>query len=277
VGNLLTNAIKFTPAGGQITVGLERIESLPPAGQGADDPVQRVSPYPHSNLPAPSCAKITVTDTGKGISAELLPHIFDRFRQDKRIGGKTKDGLGLGLAIVQQLVEMHQGEVFADSPGEGLGATFTILLPLIHQSTEVEAMPPPSLQMPLECTGMRILVVDDEPDIVSYLKFTLESQGAIVAAETSASKGFEQVLSFKPDLIISDIGMPEEDGYAFLKRIRGLAHTDGGQTPAIALTAFAQPDTREKVMAAGFQLYLKKPIEPEHLVDAIVNLLRRSS
>jgi PAS domain S-box-containing protein len=276
VGNLLTNAIKFTPPGGQITVGLQQIEPVP-EGQGADASLQSVSPYPHSNLPALSYAKITVTDTGKGISAELLPHIFDRFRQDKRIAGKTKDGLGLGLAIVQQLVEMHQGKVFADSPGEGLGSTFTILLPLIHQSTEVDATPPPSLQPLLECNGLRILVVDDESDIVNYLKFTLESQGAIVAAETTASKGFEQVLSFKPNLIISDIGMPEEDGYAFLQRIRGLTEADGGQTPAIALTAFAQPDTREKVLAAGFQLYLKKPIDPEYLVDAIVNLLRKCS
>jgi PAS domain S-box-containing protein len=276
VGNLLTNAIKFTPPGGQITVGLEQIE-LGQQGQGADESMQRVSPYPHSNLPAPSYAKITVTDTGKGISAELLPHIFDRFRQDKRIAGKTKDGLGLGLAIVQQLVEMHQGKVFVDSPGEGLGATFTILLPLIHQSMEGDATLPLSPQPLLDCTGIRILVVDDEPDIVNYLKFILETQGAIVAAETTARKGFEQILSFKPDLIMSDIGMPEEDGYAFLQRIRGLADNDGGQTPAIALTAFAQPDTREKVLAAGFQLYLKKPIEPEHLVEAIVNLLRKPS
>jgi PAS domain S-box-containing protein len=276
VGNLLTNAIKFTPPGGQITVGLEKVESEQ-QGQGVDESMQRVSAYPHSNLPAPSYAKITVTDTGRGISAELLPHIFDRFRQDKRIAGKTKDGLGLGLAIVQQLVEMHQGKVFADSPGEGLGATFTILLPLIHQSMEGDTTLSLFPQPLLDCSGIRILVVDDEPDIVNYLKFILETQGAIVAAETSARKGFEQILSFKPDLIMSDIGMPEEDGYAFVRRIRGLADSDGGQTPAIALTAFAQPETREKVLAAGFQLYLKKPIEPEHLVEAIVNLLRKPS
>lgn len=277
VGNLLTNAVKFTPPGGQITVGLERVESLA-EGQEADDEMQLPSPYPHSNLPAPGYAKITVTDTGKGISAELLPHIFDRFRQDKRSGGKTKDGLGLGLAIVQQLVEMHQGKVSADSPGQGLGATFTILLPLIQQSTEVNPTSTPSSVQPLlECSGIRILVVDDELEVVDYLKFVLESQGAIVATATTANSGFAQLLSFKPDLLMSDIGMPEEDGYALIRRIRGLEDAEGGQIPAIALTAFAQPNTREQVLAAGFQLYLKKPIEPENLVEAIVNLLQKPS
>jgi two-component system, chemotaxis family, CheB/CheR fusion protein len=257
--NLLSNAIKFTPASGQIEV---RLESLP--GQ----------------------AQIQVINTGEGISADLLPYIFDRFRQGDSSPSKPKTGLGLGLAIVWYLVELHGGTVQAESPGEGQGTTLTVRLPLRDRSQELarssELEPTPLEATPEDfgdpvpsLSGLRILVVDDEVDICELFEFVLNSYGAEVLTVTSARQALF-ALNANPnqyDALICDIGMPEEDGYWLIQQVRRLEA--GGQIPAAALTAYASSAEIQLALEAGFQIHVAKPVDPLQLVSLVVDLVRR--
>lgn len=242
VTNLVTNAIKFTPAGGRVEVALERRGSQ---------------------------AAIRVTDNGQGISPEFLPYLFERFRQAENSTTRSQDGLGLGLAIVRNLVELQGGTVQAASPGLGQGATFTVLFPLLEAQPSPVAVPSPDL--PVDLSQVKILIVDDVPDTCDYLQFVLSDAGATIAVAHSAAQAYQLFQEFRPDVLLSDIGMPEEDGYALLQRLRELPAAQ--QTPAIALTAFAKPEDRERALAIGFQDHLAKPVQPEALITTIAALL----
>ncbi|MBD1847771.1 PAS domain S-box protein [Cyanobacteria bacterium FACHB-63] len=246
VWNLLSNAVKFTPSGGQVNVQLEHVDSS---------------------------AQITVSDTGQGITPDFLPYVFDYFRQADGATTRKFGGLGLGLAIVRHLVELHGGTVRADSLGEGQGATFTIQLPLLHtplQADQDERSP----QQSLDLNGIKILIVDDEPDTRDLVAFVLEQQGAQVTAATSAHEALLMLPQVKPDVLLSDIGMPEMDGYMLIQQVRALTPDQGGLIPAIALTAYAGDTNQQQVLAAGFQKHTSKPIEPDLLVQAIMSLIR---
>ncbi|MEP0926216.1 MULTISPECIES: ATP-binding protein [Cyanophyceae] len=258
VWNLLSNAIKFTPKRGRVQVYLQRINSH---------------------------VEIVVADTGQGISAEFLPHVFERFRQADGSTTRSFGGLGLGLAIVRQLVEVHGGTVHAESLGEGQGATFTVKLPLIAVGpTAIEperVHPAVGGSVPFVCSprldGLRILIVDDEADMRDLLTYTLEICGADVTVATSADEAISLLTTSSPPMhiLISDIGMPDEDGYALLRRIRALAPERGGQIPAIALTAYARSQDRTAALLAGFQSHVAKPVEPAELIAVLANLAGR--
>ena len=254
VSNLLTNAIKFTPAGGRVGVRLERDEAV---------------------------ARIVVEDSGRGISAEFLPHVFDRFRQAERTTVHARGGLGLGLAIVHHLVELHQGTVQVESPGEGKGATFTVTLPLVG----AEASPVVTLRRkpggrparaPTLLAGERVLVVDDDPDACDLLTAVLHEAGAEARAVHSARAALDSLDDFRPHLLLSDIGMPGEDGYSLILRVREREETEGGHLPAVALTAFASHSDREQALASGFDAYLAKPVTPELLTETLASLAEPS-
>lgn len=266
IWNLLSNAVKFTPTGGQVAVSLERLryEDLGPT---------LAQPGPH----LASYAQITVTDTGKGISADFLPHVFDYFRQADSATTRKFGGLGLGLAIVRHLVELHGGTVQAESPGEGRGATFRVRLPLLNdpdfeeQDLAQEPLPDASFQAPL--SHVHILVVDDDTDTRDYITFLLAQAGAKVTAVNSAMEGLKTLIQVKPDLLLSDVGMPDMDGYMLLRQVRALSPEEGGTTLAIALTAYVGDINEQQAIAAGFQRHLPKPIEPEDLIKAILSLI----
>ncbi len=249
--NLLSNAIKFTPPHGRIDITLERVQ-----GQ----------------------AQIKVTDSGQGIAADLLPHVFERFRQGDSSSTKAKAGLGLGLAIAQHLVELHGGTMQATSPGEGQGATFIVRLPLSEPSQVPPSGEPPAFEPSSEpvalAKGLQILAVDDEVDTLELFDFVLESYGANVLAVASASEALA-ALNDNPnryDVLICDIGMPEQDGYWLIQQVRSLGAEAGGQIPAIALTAYVSEVERERAIVAGFQRHLAKPVDPEDLIRAIVSV-----
>ncbi|WP_373530564.1 PAS domain S-box protein [Nostoc sp.] len=248
--NLLSNAVKFTPVEGRVEVRLEQV--------GLD-------------------AQIQVIDTGKGINPEFLPYVFDYFRQADAKTTRVFGGLGLGLAIVRRLVELHGGTVHADSLGEGQGATFTVKLPLV-KSTELRventkaSQPQFSTQDSL-LSGVQILLVDDQADVRDFFSFALEQYGATVTAVESAAEALETLAQLKPDILLSDIGMPFMDGYMLVREVRKLSPEQGGQIPAIALTAYAAEIDYNQAMAAGFQKHLPKPVEPIDLATAIVNLI----
>ncbi|MUG95275.1 response regulator [Scytonema sp. UIC 10036] len=255
IWNLLSNAVKFTPSGGEVEVYLEQIESE---------------------------VQIRVRDTGQGIISDFLPYVFEYFRQADSSITRRSGGLGLGLAIVRRLVELHGGRVWAESFGEGQGATFTVCLPVLQQSYELaredskvlnNSYPYSMLCTPLE--GIRVLVVDDEADTREFLAFLLEHQGAIVTTATSANEALVAIAQSKPDLLLSDLGMPEVDGYTLIQKLRSLSPDRGGQIPAIALTAYAGEATQQQVLTAGFQLYMAKPVDPSKLVTAIAALVQR--
>jgi signal transduction histidine kinase/ActR/RegA family two-component response regulator len=252
VWNLLSNAIKFTDKGGRVQVEVQRVNSH---------------------------VRITVSDSGQGISAEFLPHVFDRFRQADSTTTRAHGGLGLGLAIVRHLVELHGGRVHVASPGEGQGATFTVELPLaavqtaappehVHPTAEtrVPFVPSPAL------ARLRLLVVDDDVDTLETLQAILSQCGAEVRTAASAAQALEVLEDWRPDLLISDLGMPGEDGYTLLRRVRALDTAHGGDIPALALTAYARAEDRVNALAAGFQMHVAKPIEPAELVAVIANL-----
>lgn len=245
IWNLLTNAVKFTPSGGRIDIRLKQIDNQ---------------------------AQITITDTGKGISPDFLPHIFESFRQEDASVTRNHGGLGLGMAIVYQLVEAHGGTVTADSPGEGKGATFTVRLPLLNVNSK-KNQSSPSREQNLDLTSIRVLVIDDEPDSRELLAVMLTQAGAEVMSVASAAEFLAALESFQPDVAVSDIGMPEVDGYTLLRQVRSLSLEQGGQVPAIALTAYAGEIDQQHAIAAGFQKHIAKPIEPDQLVVAIVSLL----
>ncbi|MEP0908854.1 ATP-binding protein [Leptolyngbya subtilissima ST-M1] len=256
--NLLSNAIKFTPPNGRIEITLERVQ-----GQ----------------------AQIRVTDTGQGITADLLPHVFERFRQGDSSTTKAKPGLGLGLAIAQQLVELHGGTLQATSPGEGQGATFIVRLPLDGRSqappfTDLESPALEGSSAPVASVdGLQILAVDDEIDTLELFKFVLGNYGANVATVASASEALAALSdnSNRYNVLICDIGMPEQDGYWLIQQVRSLSADADGQIPAIALTAYVDEADRQRAIAAGFQRHLAKPVDPEDLIRAIVSLHSSSS
>lgn len=246
VWNLLTNAVKFVPAGGRVQIGLSQV----------GDRIQ-----------------IQVKDNGKGIRPDFLPYVFESFRQADASTTRTFGGLGLGLAIVRQIVEMHGGTITADSEGEGQGATFTVLLPMLHAYTEIAVDTTPAPTVP-DLQGIRILVVDDEPDTRTLLKFMLETYGAEVVTADSTQSALKILPSFHPNILVSDIGMPGEDGYQLIQRVRSLSADQDSQMPAIALTAYAGEINQQQSLEAGFQLHINKPVEPLQLVQAIAALVQ---
>ena len=247
VWNLLSNAIKFTPNGGQVEIYLERKDEQ---------------------------AQIRITDTGKGISSEFLPHIFEHFRQEDASITRKHGGLGLGLAIVNNLVAAHGGTISAQSPGEGQGATFTVRLPLVGVGPQT-ALAQESGGAEIDLAGIRVLLVDDELDTRELLAFILEEYGANVIAASSAEEFLELFACFKPDILVSDIGMPGMDGYALLRRVRSLPPQQGGRIPALALTAYARFEDRQQAVLAGFQGHISKPVDPSRLVTLLSELLGR--
>ena len=251
VWNLLSNAIKFTPEGGgvEIRVGL-----------------------------ADGRAQIVVSDTGRGIGPDFLPFVFERFRQADSATTRTHGGLGLGLAIVRQLVELHGGTVRAESPGEGQGATFTVSLPIpTFQLDGAEGHDAPGKVDAPSLEGLRVLVVDDEADARESLTVVLEQCGAVVTAVASARDALSALAHQRPDILVSDIGMPEEDGYSLIEKVRVLDAQRGGRIPAVALTAYAAPEDRRRALTAGYELHVPKPVTPEELVTAVANLSGRSA
>lgn len=243
--NLLSNAIKFTPIGGQVHVSLHQVQNW---------------------------VQVVVSDTGQGIRPDFLPHVFDRFRQEDSSKTRTHGGLGLGLAIARHLVEMHQGKITATSEGEGKGATFTVQFPIARQpfSPVPEPFPRAEIREGI-LNGVQVLVVDDDPDTRQLITFTLTQYGATVTTATSSTEAFQHLQQQTPQILMSDIGMPNEDGYVLIRRLRSAEETR--QIPAIALTAFAREEDRRDVLAAGFQQHLTKPIDPHDLVMAIVREL----
>ncbi|PSB29147.1 CheR family methyltransferase [Chlorogloea sp. CCALA 695] len=248
ISNLLTNAIKFTPSGGQVTVSLDCTASQ---------------------------AQIQVSDTGQGISAEFLPFVFERFRQANSTSTRSEGGLGLGLSIVEHLVGLHGGTVSAASPGEGQGATFTVQLPLLEtrQGNKKEITSSPQISL-LLLKGLRVLVVEDDAGLLELVKTILEEYGAEVTEVNSAKNAIASLTNNpgKYDVLLSDIGMPNEDGYSLLRQVRELSQELGGQIPAAALTAYARAGDRTESFAAGFQRHIAKPVHPEELVSIIAEL-----
>ncbi|MBD2594574.1 PAS domain S-box protein [Nostoc spongiaeforme FACHB-130] len=243
IWNLLTNAVKFTPEGGRVEVRLEIVGNS---------------------------AQIQVTDTGKGISAEFLPFVFDRFRQADEVTTRKFGGLGLGLAIVRHLVELHDGTVQVTSPGENLGATFIVQLPLIVAAAETLPNYPLIENVP-NLQGVQIVIVDDDVDTLNLLTFILEQYGATIQAVNSAPDAIQAIAQTQPDLLLSDIGMPTIDGYMLIEQVRKT--TPASILPAIALTAFAGEANAQKIISAGFQRHLTKPIEPAELAAVIASLI----
>ncbi|WP_230966017.1 hybrid sensor histidine kinase/response regulator [Nostoc sp. NZL] len=251
VWNLLSNAVKFTPKGGKIEVRLKQADGY---------------------------AQIIVSDTGKGISAEFLPFVFDYFRQADSTTTRNFGGLGLGLAIVRNIIEIHGGLVKANSHGEGKGAIFTVSLPLLQDEspslTDEQNYVPLLTPHSLPLTGVRVLVVDDDADSRDFAAFVLEQDGAFVIAVSSAFEALQALAQVKPDVLVSDISMPDMDGYMLIHQVRTWTPERGGQIPAIALTAFARNDDQQEALNAGFQMHLPKPFNPEELIAAIAKLVK---
>jgi PAS domain S-box-containing protein len=245
VWNLLSNAVKFTPSGGQVRVELRQLANL---------------------------AQIQVRDTGKGILPQFLPHVFDYFRQEDSSTTRKFGGLGLGLAIVRQIVEMHGGTVGVESAGEDQGTTFTVQLSLTPQAPSESEPPGDNLTTASALSNLHILLVDDETDTREFEAFLLEQSGAKVTAVSSGFEALQALDQLIPDLLVSDIGMAEMDGYMLIEQIRSRSPANGGMIPAIALTAYAAELDQQKVLQAGFQAHLTKPVEPEKLIRTIVSL-----
>lgn len=269
--NLLSNAIKFTPEGGQIEVRLNRVTGDELGGIERNQEPQINTQDPS---PTPALAQIVVTDTGIGIDPDFLPQIFEYFRQADSSSTRSHDGLGLGLAIVHQLVELHGGKIDAASEGKDKGTTFTILLPLhttSQQASPAAQMPTPeSSQSTLTLEHISVLLVDDNLDNRSYLVTVLELAGAEVTAVETGQEVIDHLQRSQPDVLLSDIAMPNENGYELLRRVRMLEQDQGKTTiPAIALTAYAKPEDRHQALSVGFQQFLSKPIDPTQLIEAV--------
>ena len=256
MGNLLSNAVKFTPKGGSVQVTLGRAESHVEMG---------------------------VADTGIGIDARFLPHVFEPFQQAMDGSMRRHGGLGLGLSIVHHIVELHGGEIVAESSGPGRGSRFTIKLPLLGTG-DATGIPRP--RHPWAADGVadvllrrldnvRVLLVDDEPTANEALEALLQSCGAEVRVAGSAAQALLTLDAWKPDVLISDIAMPEEDGYALIRKIRARSPECGGDVPAAALTAYAKIEDRVRILAAGFQMYLSKPADPSELIAVVASLSAR--
>jgi PAS domain S-box-containing protein len=258
IWNLLSNAIKFTPEGGRVEVRLERRDSQ---------------------------VEITISDTGQGIDPELLLHVFDRFRQFDSSSRRRHGGLGLGLSIVRQLVELHGGTVTAESPGAGAGTTFKVILPVKsvqHDLNDVKKTPQPIIEgnNPTESepalNGVRVLVVDDERDSREFVAAALMMRGAEVVSLGSAIEALEEMERQPFDVLVSDIGMPEMDGYWLINKVRQLPSERGGRIPALALTAYAGIEDRRRVLLAGYQMHVPKPVEPAELTSVVARLAERT-
>ncbi len=246
--NLLSNALKFTPQRGRVHVGL---------------------------VQAGAAAQITVADSGVGIEPALLPYVFDRFRQGDSSYARTFGGLGLGLAIVRQLVQLHGGTVKAESAGKELGSTFTVTLPSLTVTLDTASSDPHvTAAHPLD--GLRVLVIENEPDSRLLFTLLLEESGAHVTAAASAGEALALLDTRTVDVIVADIGLPDEDGYAFIRQVR--AREDGGphHVPALALTAYARPEDRDRALASGYQMHVAKPVEPDQLIAAVASLARHA-
>ncbi|MEP0919788.1 PAS domain S-box protein, partial [Leptolyngbya sp. DQ-M1] len=244
IWNLLSNAVKFTPAGGQVSIRLERLDCF---------------------------AQITVSDTGQGIEPDFLPYVFDYFRQANATTTRKFGGLGLGLAIVRHLVELHGGTVAVESAGVGRGATFTVRLPLMPIQA-IDEHDQRSSELSSDLNGIQVLVVDDEPDSREFVAFVLEEAGATVLTATTANEALTMLIRSQPDVLLSDIGMPDMDGYMLMQQVRALPPEQGGQVQAIALTAYAGDFNQQQALQAGFQQHLSKPIEPGRLIQVISHL-----
>ncbi|HEU4875394.1 MAG TPA: ATP-binding protein [Pyrinomonadaceae bacterium] len=253
VWNLLSNAVKFTPNGGRIHVRVEQ--------DGMD-------------------ARVTVKDTGQGIDPEFLPRVFDRFRQADSSTTRSFGGLGLGLAIVRHLVELHGGTVSAQSDGLNKGATFSATFPLLADRSEAVAVAQSGEMTALEfrsLDGLRVLLVDDEPEAREIISTVITRTGAEVTACTTVTEALAKLSEWKPDVILSDIAMPDEDGYSFIGKVRSLPRDKGGETPAAALTAYARDVDRRQALAAGYQMHIAKPIGASQLVHMVARLAGRDS
>jgi CheY-like chemotaxis protein len=229
--------------------------------------------------------ELSVTDTGQGISADFLPHVFDRFRQADAAMNRKHGGLGLGLAIVKQLAELHGGTIRVRSAGQDQGSTFTVALPLKAVRLEAapaeqhpDAAPTPALLggHEVDLAGLKVLVVDDERDARELLRRVLEDCDATVAIAGSAEEGLALIRALRPDVLVSDIGMPGVDGYEFLQSVRALPAEEGGRTPAMALTAFARSEDRTRALLAGFFAHVSKPVEPAELLATIASVSGRT-
>jgi PAS domain S-box-containing protein len=270
VWNLLSNAVKFTPTGGRVEV---RLSSSSEAILTELDSSHSKLKTQNSALSTQHSALIQVRDTGKGINPDFLPYVFDYFRQENSTTTRSFGGLGLGLAIVRHLVELHGGTVSAESLGEGQGATFSVWLPLMTTQLETNSDSRQSDQ-DLDLKGIRVLVVDDEVDMREFLAFMLEEYGAEVTVVASASEALEALPQVKPDILLSDIGMPEVDGHMLIRQIRAMTPEQGGKIPAIALTAYAGEADQTQALAAGFQRHIAKPVEPNELAAVVACLAR---
>jgi PAS domain S-box-containing protein len=264
--NVLSNAIKFTPRGGRVSICVRQRCDGEVEGGGGDS------------------VEIQVSDSGQGIKAEFLPHVFERFRQADASAARRHNGLGLGLAIVKHLMEQHGGTVAAHSDGEGCGAMFTLALPAevaeggagLEVRREPDSAGAPSAAAPILETqslrGVRVLVVDDEADARELVRRVLEDCEARVATASSAIEGLEMLSTFGPDVLVSDIGMPGFDGFEFIRRVRSMGHAEHKAIPAAALTAFARAEDHERVITAGYQVHVPKPVEPSALVATVARL-----
>jgi CheY-like chemotaxis protein/two-component sensor histidine kinase len=245
VWNLLANAIKFTSPGGRVDVRLERADGR---------------------------AQITVRDTGEGVAAEFLPFIFDRFRQADSTITRRHGGLGLGLTIVRHLVELHDGTVAAESAGEGYGTAFIVRLPLAESGEGARPGPAASGGSPPALQGMQILVVDDDRDALDVLTLVLTEAGAAVRTAASATEALGLLRWIRPDVLVSDLATPDEDGYSLIRNLRAMERESGRETPAIALTAYVRVQDRARAVAAGFNIFVEKPVDPDELIAVLAGI-----
>jgi CheY-like chemotaxis protein len=260
VWNLLSNAVKFTNEGGRIEARLGRAESQ---------------------------IEITVKDTGIGIDPRFLPHVFDRFRQADSTSTREYGGLGIGLAIVRHIVEMHGGSVSASSPGKGQGTTFRISLPLISTLRLARPEGQPTVAPPAppverkgsenghRLDGVRVLLVEDNSDTLDMLKFIFDESGAEVITATSVDEALDALERFRPGALVSDIAMPDRDGCDLIRDVRSREPERGGNIPAVAVTAYARVEDRMRIMSAGFQMHIPKPINPDELIAVVASLKTR--
>jgi len=257
IWNLVSNAVKFTPKQGVVQVRLERVNSH---------------------------VEIVVSDTGIGVSADFLPHIFERFRQEDSGSTRQHGGIGLGLAIVRHLVELHGGTIHAASGGRDQGSTFRVRLPvmIVHHETPLEQRVHPTTesvgmatQLP-DLHGVSVLAVDDDADARSLVSETLGTRGADVVAVESVEEALQMLAQHRPDVLLADIGMAHSDGFSLIKRIRQSDDHKLREVPAAALTAYARAEDRMKVLQSGFQMHLAKPVDPAELIVAVASLARRT-
>ncbi|HEY8414087.1 MAG TPA: ATP-binding protein, partial [Pyrinomonadaceae bacterium] len=257
IWNLLSNAVKFTNSGGRVLVKVSQ---------------------------ANSAVEIRVTDTGQGISRKFMPYVFDRFSQADSTTTRHHGGLGLGLAIARHLVEIHGGTIRAASRGEGEGATFTITLPLIEAVAKKGEPVPRAVAAVAEnglagvsqlLSGVNVLLVDDDSDTLNVMATALAGRQANVTAVSSAGEAIQAIKQQRPDVLVSDIAMPDEDGYGLIQKVRLLENGESQSIPAVAITAYAKEEDRKRALASGFQIYLAKPVELTELVKVVARAARR--